>query len=148
MTYQEKHVTAYLISLLVGAGFYTVYLLQQIDADKFDSNTISSDWGFRVLLAIGVTIGATILMTIIMTLVQTIITQEDPITVTDERDQLIALQTDRIAFTVFGIGFVIAMLTLATGMTPLVMFNLIIYALFGASIVGTATKLYLYRRGF
>ena len=73
--------------------------------------------------------------------------EEEP-SLSDERDQLIDLRANRISYAVFGVGFIISMVSLAVGMRPLVMFNLIIYALFGASIVGYITQLVLYRRGF
>ena len=73
---------------------------------------------------------------------------EKNISLSDERDQLINLKADQISHAVFGVGFPIAMITLAIGLPPLVMLNLIVYSGFGAGIVGLITKLYLYRRGF
>jgi len=58
------------------------------------------------------------------------------------------LRANRISFSVFGVGFLIAMITLAAGLAPLVMFNLIVFSLFTGAISGYVSQLYRYRRGF
>ena len=67
----------------------------------------------------------------------------------DDADRtLIALKANQVSYAAFGIGFLLAMISLASGLPPLVMFHLIVFSLFGAGIVGYVTQLYLYRRGF
>ncbi|MEM7349043.1 MAG: hypothetical protein AAF485_32845, partial [Chloroflexota bacterium] len=80
--------------------------------------------------------------------IQAIITRDEEVPESDERDKFIELKANQISFTIFGIGFISAMITLATGMAPLLMFHIIVYSLFGASIVGYLIQLYFYRRGF
>ena len=148
MTYQENRVIAYLISALLGVAIYTYYIWQQVQQGSFESTTIASTWGTTVLIVIGVQIVLSIIASIVVSIIQAIITREEEPELADERDRLIELKADRLSFMVFGGGFVAAMITLAVGLPPLIMFNLIVYSLFGAGISGYITQLYLYRRGF
>lgn len=148
MSYQENQVIAYLVSTLVGVGIYSYYVVQQYQAGSFASTTITSFWGSLMLIVIVVTIVLSIVLSILASIIQAIAARDADPTLADERDRLINLKADRISYSVFGIGFVLAMISLAAGLPPLVMFNLIVYSLFGAAIVGCITQLYLYRRGF
>ena len=89
-----------------------------------------------------------IVSAILVTIVQAIRAREESPEIADERDELIELRGSKITYAVFGIGFLIAMGTLAMGQAPLVMFNLVVLSIFGAAIVGYVAQLYLYRRGF
>ncbi len=148
MAYQENQTIAYLISSLVGVGIYTYYVIQQAQQGSFDSTTISSFWGTLILAVIGVQVVLSIIMSILVSIIQAIVTRDETPTLADERDRLFDLRANRISFAVFGVGFLLAMITLAAGLPPLVMFNLIVYSLFGASIIGYIAQLYFYRRGF
>ena len=148
MSSQEKRTIAYLISSLLGVGLYSFYANQQYQQGSFDSTTISSYWGSLILIVIGVQIVLSIIASILVSIIHAIATREEETSLSDERDQLIDLKANRISYAVFGVGFLLAMITLAAGLPPLVMFNLIVFSLFGAGIVGYITQLYLYRRGF
>jgi uncharacterized membrane protein len=148
MTYQENRTIAYLISTLLALGLYSFLVIQKYQEGSFNSTTISSFWGSLILVVIVVQIVLSIIMSILASIIQAIATREEEFIQSDERDQLIDLKANRISFAVIGIGFVLAMITLAIGLPPLVMFNLIVFSLFGAGIVGYISQLYLYRRGF
>lgn len=148
MSYQENRTIAYLISSLLGVGLYSFYVIQQYQEGSFESTTISSFWGTVILVVIAMQIVLSIIAAILVSIIQAIVTREEEPTLSDERDKLIELKADRISYVVFGIGFLIAMITLAAGLTPLVMFNLIVFSLFGAGIVGYIMQLYFHRRGF
>ena len=149
MSYQENQTIAYLISALLGVGHFSFYVIQQYQAGSFDSATISSHWGSLILIVIAVQIVLSIIAGILVAIIRAIVTKdEEGISLSDERDQLIELKAARISFAVFGIGFVLAVITLALGLPPLVMLSLTVYSLFGAGIFGYVTQLYLYRRGF
>lgn len=148
MSYQANQTIAYLISSLVVVGLYTFYVFQQFQEGGFDSATISSYWGYLVLAMIGVQIVLSIITSILISILQAIVTKDEAPMLSDERDKLFDLRATQISFAVFGIGFVLAMITLAADLPPLVMFNIIVYALFGAGIVGNIMQLYFYRRGF
>jgi uncharacterized membrane protein len=148
MTYQENRTIAYLISSVLAVGLYSFFAIQKYQEGSFDSTTISSFWGSMILVVIVVQIVLSIITSILASIIQAIATREEDFAQSDERDQLIDLKANRISFAVFGIGFLLAMITLAVGLPPLVMLNLIVFSLFGAGIVGYSTQLYLYRRGF
>lgn len=148
MNYQENRIIGYLISVLLAVGYYSFQVFQKYQVGSFDLTTISSSWGSVILIAIAVQIVLSIFMGILFSVIPASTRSEKNISLSDERDQLINLKADQISHAVFGIGFLIAMITLAIGLPPLVMLNLIVYSGFGAGIVGLITKLYLYRRGF
>ena len=148
MNYQENRIIGYLISILLAVGYYSFQVFQKYQEGSFDLTTISSSWGSVILIAIAVQIVLSIFMGILFSVIPASTRSEKNISLSDERDQLINLKADQISHAVFGIGFLIAMITLAIGLPPLVMLNLIVYSGFGAGMVGLITKLYLYRRGF
>ena len=148
MSTQENRVIAYLISNLIGLGTFVYYVITASQQEGYDPATIPSEWGVRVLIAIGVTVLMTVILVVVATVLHAVITHEEESSLTDERDQLINLKANRNAYTVFGVSFLVAMIILAVGQPALQTFNLIVYALFGASVVDSATQLYLYRRGF
>ena len=148
MSQSESRTIAYLFSSLVGAGLYFLYVIQQYQEGSFNSPTISSSWGIAVLVVIGVQIVLSIISAILVSIIEAIKAREEVPELSDERDQLIELKANRISFSVFGIGFLLAMITLAAGLVPLVMFNLMVFSLFAAAVSGYVSQLYRYRRGF
>ncbi len=148
MSQSESRTVAYLISSLVAAVLYSLYVVQQYQEGSFNSPTISSSWGVALLVVIGVQIVLSIISAILVSIFLAIEAGEDVPELSDERDQLIELKADRIFFVVFGVGFMFAIITLAVGLRPLVMFNLIVFSLFAGAISGYVSQLYLYRRGF
>ena len=148
MSQSESRTVAYLISSLIGTVLYFLYVVQQYQDGSFNSETISSSWGIAVLVVIGLQIVLSIISAILVSIGLAIKEREEVPELSDERDQLIELRANRISFSVFGVGFLIAMITLAAGLVPLVMFNLIVFSLFAGAISGYVSQLYRYRRGF
>lgn len=148
MSQSESRTVGYLISSLIGAVLYFVYVVQQYQEGSLNSATITSSWGIAVLVVIGIQIVLSIISAILVSIGLAIKEREEVPELSDERDQLIELRANRISFSVFGVGFFIAMITLAAGAAPLVMFNLIVFSLFAAAISGYVSQLYRYRRGF
>ncbi len=148
MSQSESRTVGYLISSLIGAVLYFVYVVQQYQEGSLNSDTITSSWGIAVLVVIGIQIVLSIISAILISIGLAIKEREEVPELSDERDQLIELRANRISFSVFGVGFLIAMITLAAGLAPLVMFNLIVFSLFTGAISGYVSQLYRYRRGF
>lgn len=148
MSQSESRTVGYLISSLIGAVLYFVYVVQQYQEGSLNSATITSSWGIAVLVVIGIQIVLSIISAILVSIGLAIKEREEVPELSDERDQLIELRANRISFSVFGVGFLIAMITLAAGAAPLVMFNLIVFSLFAAAISGYVSQLHRYRRGF
>jgi hypothetical protein len=68
--------------------------------------------------------------------------------VEDERDRLIDLKGNKVAYITFSIGVFLSMLIFALGQPALVMFALIIFFSITGEIVGSISQILLYRRGF
>ena len=65
----------------------------------------------------------------------------------DERDQLVELKSMRIAFAFFGIGFLVALLTLLLNYSTAVMINVLFFGGCIGSIFEGLVQLYYYRKG-
>ena len=148
MAQEEGRTLGYLISSTVALLLYLGYVIQQLQSGALDSMTITRNWGVAVLVVIGLQIVLSIVTAIVVSIVEAVRAGEEQPELTDERDKLIELRANRLAYAVFGIGFVIAMVTLALGQPPLLMFNIIVFSLLVAGIAGYVRQLYLYRRGF
>jgi hypothetical protein len=101
-----------------------------------------------IVLTIIVNIVGNILTMIMFSIIDEIIQKEEDSLIEDERDKLIDLKGTNITYLVFSVGVLISMLTFVFGEPPLVMFSLLIASGFTAEVIGTAFRLYRYRRGF
>jgi hypothetical protein len=133
---------------LLVLGFYSLYVYNKHIAGNPDIINDFSFWGKAFLILIPVTIVAQIIIHIIFYIINKIVTDEDVVDLTDERDKLIELKTIRISHWVFICGFVLAMGSQALKMEPWVMFIILIFSGFGASIISELVKIYFYRRGY
>lgn len=151
MSYQEKNITASLVSFVLILGYYLISLLQMVRGGGLESASVFRLWGIVIVLAIIFTIIATVFAHILDAIVQAIQTggEEPEIDDTeDERDKLIDLKGTKVTYIVSSIGVFLSMLTFALGQSPLVMFSLLILFGLAAQIVGDISRLVLYRRGF
>jgi hypothetical protein len=151
MSFQEKNITASLVTFTLILGFYLIRIFQMIQGDSFTSTNVFWLWGIIIALAIVATIVITILTHIVSAILQAIQTgDEDPKIedIEDERDKLIDLKGTKVTYTVSSIGVFLSMLTFALGQSPLVMFSLLIFFGVFAQIIGDISRLYFYRRGF
>ncbi len=151
MSYQQKNITASLISSMLILGFFLLQVYQLIQNGEFVSADIFKLWGIVIVLGIVVTIAGTILTHILSTIVEAIKTgDEDPNIedIEDERDKIIDLRGIKVAYIIFSIGVLISMLTMVLGQSPLVMFTLLIFFSIVAQVIGDISRLFLYQRGF
>ena len=148
MSQQQKQIIAYLISTVLVVAYYAWYVFQKHQMGEVDVSTISSLWGKAILIAMGANIILTIVMTILVSIAHAMITKETELPEADERDHLIDLKASRISYIAFGIGFAGAMVMLAIGQAPLLVFHTIVFSIFAAAIFGNLVQLYFYRRGF
>jgi hypothetical protein len=88
-----------------------------------------------------------IVIHIVFHIINKIVTNEDIITICDERDKLIDLKALRISHWIFTMGFLLSMIALAIGMPPYVMFLTLIASGFISGIVSEIAKIYFYRKG-
>jgi hypothetical protein len=67
--------------------------------------------------------------------------------VVDEMEKIISLKANKAGYIVTGVGFVLALLTLAIKLPPSIMLNIIFFSFVIASIVENIVHLYFYKRG-
>lgn len=65
----------------------------------------------------------------------------------DERDKLIALKANRIAFVFVGISFVTGLFTLLLNIQPAIMLNIVYLSFMIGALLESLMQLYFYRRG-
>jgi Na+/H+ antiporter NhaD/arsenite permease-like protein len=90
----------------------------------------------------------TIIVHVVFNAINAIVTKQDDVPPADERDKLIELKATRNTHYLFIVGFFIAMVFLAFSTAPFVVFNLLIFAFVASELLGYASQLYYYRRGF
>ena len=151
MSFQEKNISVTLVSFTLILGFYLTQLYQMVQDGGLNETAVFRLWGIVIVLAIVVTIVAMILTHILSTIILVVQTgDEDPDIedIEDERDKLIDLRGTKTTYLISSTGSFLAMLTFAFGQSPLVMFTLLVFFGLVAQIVGDASRLYRYRRGF
>ena len=149
MTFQETSVTVSLVSYILIAIYYVTNWLQMYRTEGLNSERIFTLWIVVIVAGIVLVIAGNILTNIVRAILYAIKTQSDKgeRLVEDERDKLIGLKGNRIAYIAFSVGVFIAMLTFALGQPPLIMFSLIILFSLLAEIIENSMQLVYYRRG-
>lgn len=150
MSFQQRNVTASLVSFTLILGFYLIRVFQMLQGGSLTPTNVFRLWGITIALGIVATILLTILTHIGSGILQAIETQEEPVIedIQDERDRLIDLKGTRTTYIVSSFGVLLSMLTFVLGQPPLVMFSLLIFSGLVAQIIGDVSRLVLYRRGF
>ena len=158
MSFQEKNITASLVSFSLILVIFLISLLVMVQGGNFTSTNVFRLWGIVIVLAIVATILLTIFTHIISAIVSAIVHYiktgdenpdiEDIEHIADERDKLIDLRGTQVTYTAASIGVFLAMLTFVLGQPALVMFTLLIFFGVLAQVIGDISRLVLYRRGF
>ena len=150
MSYQEKRSIAYLISTLLIAGFYFLYVFAMYPEESLNPTTDFSFWGRTILLLFAALVVINIITIIIFNVINYIATRDESAcaTIEDELDKLIELKASRNSNGIFMIGFMLSVGTLALDMPPYVMFNMFACSIFLSSIVWSCTQFFFYRKGF
>ena len=147
MSSQERRAVVSLLTTLLLAAFFLVYVLPRYPAGNPYSAEVFHFWGVAVVIFIPVSIIANIAISIVFSIVYSMATREKASSFADERDKFIELRALRTALYVFTCGFFLAMGSLAIGMPPSVMFLILMGSGYGSGMVGNITQLYLYRKG-
>jgi hypothetical protein len=147
MSAHERQAAVSLVSTLLLAAFFLAYVLPRYPAGNPYAPEVFHFWGWVVVILVPVSIVANIAVSIVFSIIYTIATQENTSFFADERDKLIELRALRNALYVFTCGFFLAMGTLAIGMSPSVMFIVLMCSGYGSGLVGNISQLYLYRQG-
>ena len=151
MSFQEKNITVSLVNFSLIILYFLFRIFQMIQTETFIPENVFRLWGIIIVAAIIVTILATILTHIITVTIEVIKTGDENPKIDgtqDERDQLIDLRGTKITNLFSSVGVFLSMLTFVFDQPPLVMFSLLIFFGALAQIIGDASRLFLYRRGF
>jgi hypothetical protein len=152
MSYQEKKLMTLLITGVLLLAGYLVYLFQQYQAGVIDMAHDLKFWASAMLIFIGVSIVVTIIVLIIFHITHAIVqevkkTEADDPALEDEMDKLIELKSARIFSVVFGVGFIISLVTLVLQQSPVLMLNILFFSCLAGSFLESITQLLYYRRG-
>jgi hypothetical protein len=148
MSSQERQAVVSLLTTLLLAVVFLVYVLPRYPAGNPYSAAVFHFWGWAVVIFIPVSIVANIAMSIAFSIVYSMATHEKVASFADERDKFIELRALRNSVYVFACGFFLAMGSLVIDLSPSVMFIILMGSGFGSVMVGTISQLYLSRKGF
>ena len=148
MSYQEKTKSVSLFSSILILAYFLSKVIPMYQENSLTSTKVFSLWGTVIVLTIIVNIVGNILTMIMFSIIDEIRQQEEESLIEDERDKSIDLKGTNITYIVFSVGVLFSMLTFVFGEPPLVMFSLLITSGFAAEVIGTAFRLFRYRRGF
>ncbi|WP_046230259.1 hypothetical protein [Paenibacillus algorifonticola] len=147
MTYQEKKSIVSLISTILIFASYCSYKYLQYPVEGLQTMESFRYWGSFILVLTVVSIVAHIVISIIFNIFFRVTTGEKEPTFADELDKLIDLKANRISFFIFILGFLLAMGSLAINQPTQAMFVILIASGFISDVIGSATKIYHYRKG-
>jgi hypothetical protein len=151
MSFQERNITASLVSFSLIMGYFLIRVYQLVRSESFSAHNVFRLWGIVIVLGIVITILLIILSHIGSAIFEAITTgNEDPKIedIEDERDKLIDLQGTKATYLAASLGVFLAMLTFVLGQPALGMFTLLIFFGLLAQIIGDMYRLVLYRKGF
>lgn len=164
MSYQEKRVVVSIATGILILAAYCVYAFGQYQSGLVAAGDLKF-WARTMLIFIGIGIVANIVIQIIFHILLSIgmavekkIKNEvfddkdieksiDAQMIEDEMDKLIDLKSARTGFVVFGIGFVLGLVSILMDYPAAVMINILFIACSLGSILEGFTQLYFYRRG-
>jgi hypothetical protein len=147
MSYREKENIINIFSgLLITAIFVWVVYQRHLDG-RIDLTDDFQLWGKLFLIYAGVSIVARIIIYIIFHIINAIATKNDKIPDEDERDKLIKLKATRNSHYTFSIGFMTAIIYLALGFAPYVIFIVFVISGLVAEIIDNGSQMYYYRKG-
>ncbi len=148
MSIQEKRPIVSIISSLLIFGIYYVIAFNMYQER---ASTIAEElkfWGAIVLILIPVLMVSKIVLYILFSIFNTIITGEkEENFLKDEFGRLIESKATKNAYCVFMIGFLLSMGSLVMGMSPLVMFSIIMLSLMVSGMVQDFSEFYYLRKG-
>lgn len=151
MSFNQKNYTTAFVNFTLILGWFCFRVTQMMQNETLTQANVFRLWAIVIALAILGTILAIILVHIISSAILVMRTGDKNAKIEDledERDKLIDLKATQVTYSASSLGVFTAMLSFALGYPPLVMFNLLIFFGILAQVIGIATRLILYQRGF
>lgn len=149
MSYEERNAWAGLVASLIVWGIFGSRIISDLGAGTFDGPDGLQLWSWAVVKLMLWGIGIMIVVTITMAIVDAMLRgKAAPSMQMDERDQLIALLSHRIVLVAVSTGVIGAIIALSQGVSaPLALTGIFLACALGDTI-GTAYRIWRYRRGF
>ncbi len=149
MSYEERNAWAGLVASLLVWGFFGSRIISDLGAGAFDGPDGLQLWAWAVVKLMLWGIGIMIVVTIAMAVFDAALRgKAAPSMQMDERDQLIALLSHRIVLVAVSTGVIGAIIALSQGVSaPLALTGIFLACALGDTI-GTAYRIWRYRRGF
>lgn len=147
MSYHEKQSIVNILSGIIITTVFALIVYQKHVQGILDLTRDYSSWGVAFLIFMGVSIVARIVIYIIFHIINAIATREEDIPVTDEREKLIKLKASRNGHYAFTLSFVIAIILLAMGKPPYLMFIIFVASGLATEIVDNCSRIYYHRKG-
>lgn len=160
MSYQEKRTTVSLVWSICFIAAYCIYTFGKINSGVINPNNLQS-LSKIMLVFIGIGIITMIIIQIIFHILLSIGTAiknreegEEKIEsainaelVEDEMDKLIEMKANRIGNCFTGVGFIVSLASLALGVLPSTMLNIMFISFAISALVSSGFALYYYRVG-
>lgn len=147
MSYQERRSLVNIIGTVLITTLYSAYMIQRYPEASPYSQEVFRYWGSFFLILIPVSIVAKIIIAIVFAILNAIATREEEPAITDERDNLIDLKSNRNSLYTFAAGFMLAMGSLVVDMPPATMFITLVITGVVSEMIGEISQFYYYRRG-
>ncbi|MEO0900332.1 MAG: hypothetical protein AAFY71_28240 [Bacteroidota bacterium] len=148
MTFQEKRSIVNAISILLIAALFSWFIWQHYPFEEILGSFSLIFWGNMILLLIPIQIASNVLLNIIFSIFNKVITNEDEVHMTDERDKMIELRCTRNGCYVLLLGLMLSMLPLVFGLSAHWTFGGIMISLFLMQLTWTGSEFYYYNKGF
>lgn len=147
MSIQEKKAVFNIVSSILIIAGYIYYTFVMNAADNLPLHTDAKFWALFTLKFMGITIGVKIIFHIIFHIILKGIHKEEDPDFMDEYDKTIEMKSERNGNYFFFIGFVLAMIPVATDKPIYYMFIILLSGGFIAGTLGDVWKLYYYKKG-
>ena len=147
MSYQERRSIVNLISAILITVLYSAYMIQRYPQGNPYSIEVFRFWGAFFLILIPVSIVARIIVYIIFAILNAIVTRQEELPITDERDKVIETKANLVSGYVFILGFILAVGSLVIDMPPAVMFTILLLSGLLSEVISDVSQFYYYRRG-
>lgn len=154
MTYKEKLSLANIGSSILVSVIYTMIMFSRYQGGLLDDSNIFKMWAWIFIIFIPITVVSKIVMLIVFHIVEAVSLtvkgedMDDLDPVTDERDKLIELKSDRLSMYIFTAGFGFAMFTQLFDVSNHIFFIIVFGFGFFADVLSEGLKFLYYKRGF
>jgi len=149
MSHQERESITSLVANMLVSIPYLIYIINRYQSETLSASGELQFWASAILILIPVRIVLHILIYILFSIITTIITkQNEPSSLSDERDKLISLKSTRNSFYAFSVGLLLGIITLAMGHSVSVFFVVILIGGIVSEVFEHTSQIYYYRKGF